>query len=120
MPTVKKPASEESKCDALVRQLGGQVVQFGQKNKRARNTIGVPDRLYFVKGHVWWFEVKTDDDRLSSQQILFLTLLSAHGQFVGVGNRNDLCTLLNAPHPTNVLPSQITKYSTRQKALRGA
>lgn len=109
-----KPASDESKCDALVRQLGGAVIQFGRKGKRTPNTQGIPDRLYFVQNRMVWFEVKSAHDYLSPAQIIFLHLANTSGGIVGCGNRDDLCALLNAPNTHKVGAAQITKYSTRQ------
>lgn len=110
---MKKPASEESRCDALIRQLGGVVVQLGQKGRRTLNTHGIPDRLYFVKGQMIWFEVKSKNDYLSGPQILFLTNVWSHDGIAGCGNRDDLCALLNAPTARKVGFAQVERYSTR-------
>ena len=119
MPRSPLPASTETLCDQLIEKLGGVVVKFGRKGKRTTNTDGVPDRLYLVKGKLWWFEIKSKNDYLSAQQFAFLTNIQTHGGIAGCGNRDDLCTLLNAPHPFNIGFRQTVKYSTRQKALRG-
>lgn len=113
-------AAEEVRCDKLIRQLGGAVVTLGRKGKRTPNTHGIPDRLYFVQHRMVWFEVKSANDYLSAEQIVFLTNVHLHGGVGGCGNRDDLCTLLNAPNALKVGSSQITKYATRQKALRSA
>ena len=119
MPT-KKPASEESRCDAMVKQVGGLVVQFGRKGLRTKNTQGIPDRLYFIQGKMIYFEVKSANDYLSEAQVTFLINVLAYNGIAGCGNRDDLAVLLNAPNRFQVGTTQITKYSTRQKALRGA
>ena len=67
-----KPASDESKCDTLIREMGGAVIQFGRKGKRTPNTHGIPDRLYFVQNRMVWFEVKSANDYLRAAQIGFL------------------------------------------------
>ena len=113
-----KPASDESKCDTLIREMDGAVIQFGRKGKRTPNTHGIPDRLYFVQNRMVWFEVKSANDYLSAAQIVFLHLANMSGGIVGCGNRDDLCTLLNAPNAHKVGAAQITKYSTRQQAKR--
>ena len=121
MPTVK-PLSEESRCDALIAKLYGvsAVVRLGQKGRRTPNTEGVPDRLYFCKDHLIFFEVKSASDYLSVPQISFLlNVLIRHG-VAGCGNRDDLAALLNAPDQWRTGHMQIEKYKTRRKALRGA
>lgn len=114
MPTPHAPASEESRCDKLIKMLGGIVVQMGQKGKRTRNTIGLPDRLYFVQTRMVWFEVKSANDYLSAQQFEFLTRVLAYNGVAGCGNRDDLCELLNAPNSRKVSLAQIDHYSTRK------
>ena len=117
MPRSPLPAGTESQCDALIRQLGGAVVQFGKKGRRTRNTFGIPDRLYFVKGRMWYFECKSKNDYLSAEQILFLTNVLTHDGLAGCGNRDDLCALLNCPTPTmrwRLTQDQVLKYSTRK------
>jgi hypothetical protein len=122
MPTPKTPPrSTESECDKLIMLLGGQIVRLGQKGKRTRNTIGIPDRLYFVQTRMVWWEVKSKTDYLSAEQFDFLTSVLAYNGVAGCGNRDDLCELLNAPNGGRTVSlRQIEKYSTRQKALRGA
>ena len=105
-------ASEEAQCDALIRQLGGAVVSLGRKDRRTRNTQGVPDRLYFVQNRMVYFEVKSTADWLSAPQIVFLTNVLSHGGIAGCGNREDLMTLLNAPAPAKVGHEQIGRYSS--------
>lgn len=104
--------SMEAQCDALIRQLGGAVVQFGQKNRRTRNTQGIPDRLYFVQNRMVYFEVKSASDYLSAKQILFLTNVLTHGGVAGCGSCEDLTVLLNAPAPLKVGHEQIGRYSS--------
>lgn len=104
----------ETHCDALIRQLGGAVVAFGMKGRRTRNTHGIPDRLYFVKQRMVWFEVKSANDYLTAEQILFLTNVQIHGGIAGCGNRDDLCVLLNAPNQRKAGNAQIMKYATRK------
>ena len=120
MPRSPLPASTETLCDQLIEKLGGVVVKFGRKGKRTTNTDGVPDRLYFVKRSMVWFEVKSKNDYLSPAQVVFLSTVLALAGRAGCGNRDDLCTLLNAVDPEKAGTEQIRKYTTRQKALRGA
>ena len=114
--------STEQDCDKLIATLYGPsaIVRLGQKGKRTRNTDGVPDRLYFLPTQLLYFEVKSATDYLSGPQIGFLLNVIARGGIAGCGNRDDLCTLLNAPHRHKVGHAQIEKYSTRREALRGA
>ena len=115
--------STEQDCDKLIRELGGTVITFGQKGRRTRNTLGVPDRLYFVAGRMIWFEVKAAKDRLRKshpEQEAFLLRLMTYGQVAGCGNRADLLTLLNSTNPRKTGEAQVEKYRTERKALRGA
>jgi hypothetical protein len=119
MPTTPTPAprktlSTEQQCDALIKLLGGIVVQMGQKGKRTRNTKGIPDRLYFVQTRMVFFEVKSANDYLSPEQFNFLTSVLAYNGVAGCGNRDDLCELLNAPNARKVSLLQIDRYSNRK------
>ena len=118
------PTSTEQDCDKLIATLYGPaaIVRLGQKGKRTRNTDGVPDRLYWCKDRIVFWEVKSATDYLSSPQIAFLLNVLARDGVAGCGNRDDLCTLLNTPRPNKVIVGHklIAKYTTRRKALRGA
>ena len=124
MPRSPLPASTESQCDKLIATMYGPnaIVRLGAKGQRTRNTDGVPDRLYWCPQGIVFFEVKSKTDYLSVPQIAFLmNVLIRHG-IAGCGNRDDLCTLLNATtdrERNNVGCRQVEKYRTRQKALRG-
>ena len=116
--------STEQDCDKLIRELGGTVITFGRKGQRTKNTHGIPDRLYFVRGKMVWFEIKSPNDYLSDEQIVFLDRVQGYGGIAGCGNVGDLRELLQATvHPPPALQfgrEQVLRYSTRQKALRGA
>ena len=114
------PRSTEAECDFLIATLYGPsaIVRLGRKDRRTPNTSGVPDRLYFIRGRFILFEVKSANDYLSAEQIVFLNNVLTRSGYAGCGNRDDLAELLNSSHPRKTGEAQIAKYSTRKKALR--
>ena len=110
-----KPASEESRCDAAIAQMFGAsaIVRLGQKGKRTLNAKGVPDRLYFAGPRIVFWEIKSKNDYLSAEQVIFLHHVLERNGVAGCGNREDLLELLNAPAPRKVALAQIERYRTR-------
>ena len=53
------------------RYLDEEVVLLGGLTRKwvSPNQVGVPDRIVFIQGDVWFVEVKTADGRLSPEQI---------------------------------------------------
>lgn len=112
---MKKPESEESRCDQAIAQMFGAsaIIRFGRKGKRTANAEGVPDRLYLCGARMVWFEVKSATDYLSPAQVIFLHNVLERDGVAGCGNREDLLTLLNAPNYRPVALAQIERYRTR-------
>ena len=111
---VAKQTSAETRCDSAIAKLYGvsAIVRFGRKDRRAPNTMGVPDRLYFCGSKMVWFEVKNGRDVLSVAQTAFLTKVLAADGIAGCGVLTDLLALLNAPTPYLTGHAQIAKYRT--------
>lgn len=113
---MSKPApSDESKCDLLIATMFGasSIVRLGQKGRRTPNTKGLPDRLYFAGPRICFWEVKSANDYLSPEQVIFLTHVLERNGFCGCGNREDLLELLNAANPRKVALAQIERYRNR-------
>ena len=112
---MKKPASEESRCDAIVAQLYGSsaIIRFGRKGARTPNTEGVPDRLYICGSRLIFFEVKSAHDYLSPKQISFLSRILASDGIAGCGGSAELLVLLNAPKPYLAGHAQIERFKNR-------
>lgn len=92
-------SSEESRCDAVIAQLFGKdaIVRFGRRGRRTTGTPGVPDRAYFVRGVLLWYEVKEGKDRLSDAQERFLRRVLNGGGLAACGNSNTLRALVTTP-----------------------
>ena len=63
------------------RYLDEEVVLMGGITRKwiSANQVGVPDRIVFIQGDVWFVEVKTNDGRLSPEQIREHQRLKDHG-----------------------------------------
>lgn len=107
--------SEEARCDAAIAGIYGPdaIVKLGRKDRRSRNSEGVPDRLYFCGSRLVFWEVKSANDYLSEAQRIFLSRVIATGGTAGVGNREDLLSLLNASNPRLTGSQQIHEYSSQ-------
>lgn len=112
---MKRPESEESRCDSAIAQMFGAsaIIRFGRKGRRTHNAEGVPDRLYLCGKRLVWWEVKSKADYLSPAQVIFLHNILERDGVAACGNREDLLTLLNAPNHRPVALSLIERYRTR-------
>lgn len=76
-------------CDALVRQLGGEVTCFSQP-RATMQTEGIPDRRYTIYGSAFWWEVKAEDGQLTADQHDFLQREHLSQSLGGCGTLEDL------------------------------
>ena len=88
------------------------------QRRQSKVCLGLPDRRYRnVSGLFWpggsrfalWFECKSQADRLSEDQVHFLTAELECGNCVGVGGHNDLAAIFLA----------YRKYGTQAAILVG-
>ncbi len=85
----------EAQCDDVAARMGCSVVRFSQA-RATRQSLGISDRRYRLRGVAFWFEVKPPDGQLTREQHVFLESEAECGEVVGCGGTEELVALVTA------------------------
>ena len=105
---------EERRCDDLILGAGGEAVHFSQA-RASKQTPGIPDRRYRVRGVAFWWEVKAEDGQLTRDQYHFLMRERHAGCLGGCGTSEDLVKVLTCK-PGDIpleLIASVVQWATR-------